>query len=1454
MSSIDDRVVGLKFDNAQFEQGVQQTLASLDALNKGLKLEGATKGINDVQAAANNVQLGHIASAVDDIANHFKAMSIIAITALANIVTRAFDAGASLVKSLTVDPINAGLQEYQTNINAIQTILSNTRWQKTGLNDVTKALDELNHYADLTIYNFTEMAKNIGTFTAAGVKLDVAVNAIKGIANLAAVSGSSAQQASVAMYQLSQAIATGTVKLIDWNSVVNAGLGGKVFQDALVETARVHGVAVDKMIKDAGSFRASLEKGWLKASILTETLARFTGDLSEKQLLSLGYSKEQALASIAMGKDAQEAATKVKTLTQLISTLQEAAGSGWTQTWSIIFGNFNEAKTLFTDVYTTLNQFVSANADARNKLLQAWKDMGGRSVLIEAIGQAFKDVLAFLKPFEEAFRQVFPKTTAQDLYNASVFLLNLSKALQISDENANNLKRTFAGVFALFDIGFQVIKQIIRVLFDLFQSATAGGSGVLEFTGNVGDFIVALDDAIKKGESLTKFFDNLERILQIPIQALRSLGVLIGAVFSGFDPKPTEKAVLEFVSGVDPLTALADTIVAAWAAVISQFTTIVHFFGPIASKFVSWFHDISDAVGGLNFDSLLKAINTGLFASLIYLIHNNFGKEGLGGLFQTLTNSLQTMQHTLRAATLLEIALALGVLAAAVLALSTIDSQKLAVAMAGLTVMFTELIAALALVSRIPKTNVISLYATAASMVVLATAIDVLVIAIKQLSKIDAKGLHRGLISVAVLLGSLVATVKLMPPSERMIATGAGLVVLSGAVKILATVVSDLSQLNWEEMAKGLTATGAILASLALFTRFASTDATSVLSGAGIVLLAAGIKILASAMHDIATLDWESIGKGMTVLAGALTAIGVALTLIPPTSVFSAAGVLIAAASLKLIGDAVAQMGNFSWGEIGKGLTTLAGALTLIGLAISLIPPTAPLSAAGILIVALSLGMLADALKQMGDMKWGTIAKGLVAMAGVLGIIAVSLTLMTGALPGALAVLVVAGALTVLTGVLEALGHMSWGEIIKGLVTLAATFVILGVAGALLGPVVPTLLGFGAAVALIGAGLALAGAGVFLFATGLTALSVAGAAGAAAVVAILSAVIGLIPELVKQLGVALLALIDILAAGIPKIVDFLIKLLLQLFKGLDEILPPLADVIIKLVDLILKILVDAVPKMVDAGLTILLGVLNGIKNHITNVVAVALLIIANFLLGVAKGLPSIIDSGFKLIIAFINGLSKAIDNNSEQLGEAGANLAISIIEGMVKGLHGGISRIADEARKVAKSALNAALDFLGINSPSKEFFNVGRYSDEGFALGLDKFSGMVSKAATGVGEESLASLKDSMKGFNDVIKGPIDLNPVITPVLDLTKVQRDAGELGKLLPMQPIQVNATYASARQAFSDAQTNKNVTDNNNNNAGDTFNYIQNNTSPKALSTADIYRNTKNQLSTAKGGLPK
>ena len=253
--TVDERVVEMRFDNKNFESNVATSMSTLEKFKQKLKFDGATKGLEDINSASKRVNMSGLGSSVDAVSAKFSALQVMGVTALANITNSAVNAGKNIVSALTIDPVKSGFAEYETQMNAVQTILANTQKEGTNVTIVNKALDELNTYADKTIYNFTEMTRNIGTFTAAGAKLDTSVNAIKGIANLAALSGSTSQQASTAMYQLSQALAAGKVQLMDWNSVVNAGMGGQVFQDALIRTSEHLKTGAKEAIKTYGTFR-----------------------------------------------------------------------------------------------------------------------------------------------------------------------------------------------------------------------------------------------------------------------------------------------------------------------------------------------------------------------------------------------------------------------------------------------------------------------------------------------------------------------------------------------------------------------------------------------------------------------------------------------------------------------------------------------------------------------------------------------------------------------------------------------------------------------------------------------------------------------------------------------------------------------------------------------------------------------------------------------------------------------------------------------------------------------------------------------------------------------------------------------------------------------------------------------------------------------------------------------
>lgn len=1461
MSSIDERVVEMKMQNAAFQQGVQQTIRSLEMLNKSLQLQGAAKGLANVTATSqmfdqhilrNRDSLGRFTKGVSEVsastqqfgqkvdgnreavgrfaagvaavsstaqnfnqkmnegrdalgrftsglsntasaanqqsnsikniegnvnglASRFSTLGTIASGALMNIGARAQEAGTRLINSFTFGPILDGFREYETNMNSIQTILANTQSAGTNLKDVTAALDELNHYSDQTIYNFSEMAKNIGTFTAAGVALEPATAAIKGIANLAALSGSNSEQASGAMYQLSQAISAGRVTLEDWNSVVNAGMGGTVFQRALALNAEKMGTLNEGAVKLTGemknvtiggkSFRESItakpgQESWLTSDVLTQTLAQFTGDLSDAELAAQGFSKAQIKAIQDQAKMAKSAATEVKTATQLFGTFKEQLGSGWAQTWQIIFGDFAEAKGLFTGVSESIGGILQRSSEARNKMLKEWDKFGGRTALIDGITNSVKALASVFTPIKDAFRQIFPPTTGKQLADMTKSFRDFTEKLKIGSDTADKLKRTFAGVFAIFGIAVDIIKGVVGVIGDLLGQVTKGSGGFLSFTAKIGDFLVALRNGIKEGKGLENFFKGLGTVLKIPIQLIQKLTGFLGSLFKDTNASGVEKSVEGISSKLEPLGRLGEVVSKIWAKVLTVMQNVGDFFQDLGSRISEVFSNIGlDAgtmFGGLDFSKVLEGLNTGVLTALFFIIKdflsNLGGGDGLRDVLQSIsegigdiTGTFGAMQNTLKAATLLQIALAVGVLAVSMNILSKINAEDLTKASAAITVMFAQLLGSMAIFQKfIGFAGFAKLPFVMGSLILLASAVLILAQSVKQLSGLDWEELAKGLAGLAGVLGLLVGSLKLMPNPKGLISTGLGLIVLAGAIKILVSAVEDLAELDWNELAKGLVGVGALLGSLVLFTMFAKVNKGGLAQGAGLILLATGIKILASSVKDFSKLSWGEIAKGMASLGGGLAIIAGALKLIPPNAVVAGASVLLVSLSLGKVGAALEQLGSMSWGEIGKGLTAMVGALGIIAGALFIIPPTAPLGAAAVLIVAYALQKVTTILSDMAEFSWEEIGKAMVTLAGSLGLIAGAMLLMVGALPGAAALLIVSAALRVLQPVLLSFAEMTWGEIAKGLVMLAGALTIIGVAGVLLIPALPGLVGLGVAVGLLGVGLLSAGAGVFLFATGLTALAAAGAGATAAIVGIVGGLIGLIPELMKQIGKGIIAFAEVIAKAGPAMAKAMTAVMEAIIATVVRVTPKIVDALLRMLTMLLEKLAEYVPRMVDAGMRLITGILNGIAKNIGKMTKAATDVVVNFINGIAKNLPRVIDAGVKLVISFVNGVANAIRSNQAAMNAAGRNLGSAIIEGMVSGIASGIGSVTSAAKKIASSALSAAKSVLGIHSPSKEFEKIGKFVNDGFRKGLDGNKSQIYKAFDDL-KKMLSDLKNSSK-------------------------------------------------------------------------------------------------------------
>ena len=1278
-TTVDERVVEMRFDNKQFEQNIQTSLSSLDKLKKSLNLEGAAKGLETVNDAANKCSgnMSPLSNAVETVRVRFSALEVMAITALQNITNSALAAGKNLVSAFTIDPIKTGFEEYETQINAVQTILANTSSKGTTLDQVNNALDELNHYADMTIYNFTEMTRNIGTFTAAGVDLDTSVAAIKGIANLAAVSGSNSQQASTAMYQLSQALAAGTVKLQDWNSVVNAGMGGQVFQDALKETAKVHGIAIDEMIKDEGSFRETLSKGWLTSDILTETLAKFTGDLNEDQLRTMGYTDDQIKSIMEMGKTANDAATKVKTFTQLFDTLKEAAQSGWTQSWEIIVGDFEEAKELLTEVSDTFSAVINASADARNKMLQDWKDLGGRTMMIEAVKNVFEGLVSVAKPVREAFNEIFPPMTGKQLAEITERIRDLTAKFKMGEESSKNLKNTFKGVFAVLDIVGQAFKAVAGGVGELIGLFLPAGNGVLSLTGSFGEYLVKLDETVKKTDVFGKAVSTVVDIVKIAITFVKTAGEKVKEFGKTAGEKfdfPGFELFHSFLERVhDRMAQIGDGAGKMKSGVIVAFemmgealekckflkvmealwTAVKVIAGGIADAVGTMMGTLAEKLGNADFSGVLDVLNS-IAVGGIALSISKFLKS-VTGILDGVRGCFEAYQTNLKAGTLLKIGAAIALLAGSIVAISLIDSDKLSVSLGAITVLFANLLGAMAIFNKISSdTGKVSKACTA--MIAMSVAVSILAGALKKVSDLDWGELARGLVGIAGLTTIVVASSKAMASGQKQVMKGAtSLIIFGAAIKILASACRDLSKLQWDELGRGLTGVGVLFAEIAVFLRAAKFNGKMLSTATGIVILAAAMKVLASACKDFGQMEWSEIGKGLAGIGGLLAELAVFTNLAGNAKHVMSTGVALIAigAAMKIFASAVKDFGQLQWDEIGRGLTAMGGALAEVAIAVNLMPKNMIGIGTGLVIVGGALEIIANCMSKFGGMQWEEIGRGLTVMGGALAELAISLNFMKGTLGGSAALLVASGALAVLAPVLSILGALSWEAIAKGLISIAGAFTIIGVAGAVLTPLVPTILALSGAFALIGvgvltigAGLLAAGTGLSALAIGFTALATAGAAGATAIVAALTVIVtgiaGLIPAVLTKVGEGIIAICKVIAAGAPAIGEAVKAVVLTLIDVFVSCVPHLADGALQLVVGVLAALVTYTPQIVDLAFKFLIGILEGI----------------------ASNLPSLIKAGVDVLVAFFAGIVDAlrgIDTGALLKGIAGIGLLSAIM-------------------------------------------------------------------------------------------------------------------------------------------------------------------------------------------------
>ena len=1146
--------------------GLEQTNGALGKLKMAISSFG-----NNIGNAMSEFRSAPVVAEIDNIGSAFSKLESVGIVAMGNLVAKAVSAGVQIALGIT-NGIRDGFSEYELQLNSIQTILANTQKEGTNLTQVNTALDQLNTYADKTIYNFAEMTRNIGTFTAAGVDLQTSVNSIKGIANLAAISGSSSQQASTAMYQLSQALATGTVKLMDWNSVVNAGMGGQVFQDLLVQTSEKLGTGAKQYIAAEGSFRDSLQKGWLTSDVLTQSLNILAMDITDvekavQSLVSKGYTEEEARQLVQLAQTAQDAATEVKTFSQLIDTVKEAIGSGLAQSFEILFGDFEEAKDLWTGVSDGINGVISADADARNQLLttgfasgykqliaegivdtQSFQDiltnlggkdyvgglikqygsfekslhagwltagmlkdgvaqltqkvdgyddatkqslgitneqinqlhalneglqngsisadefakkmsqMSGRENVIQGLKNAFSSLGQIFKVVGEAYRNIFPPATGDQVYSLTQKFKAWSETLKPSAETLDRIRRIASGFFSTISIGIQAVKSFADMIATAFGSNGAGAmfDGLFSGAAALGDWLTELNTNIKQ----FGIFDAVAK--------------KVGNTIGGF---------LDRISfGTSSLAGFKAALSNTFSGAFNKIGTALDWVWNKLKDFATWVKDnisAGDIFAGLTGGGIFlvaKKIDD-ILSPIKETIGNLFDKKGDAGAFKgyvnmfsealdTLKKSVSAFTGSIKAFTLLEIAVAISLLANAIRKMAGLRMPDIAVGLAAMGAMMAMLNRSMKSIAKtVDAFDTKGIIKTGIATIAFAKAIEMLAGALQSMGTMDWGSIARGLTAMGGAMVEMAGAMKLLSFSKASISTAVSTVILAKAMQLIVDPLKALGAMDWESIGRGLAAMGGALGEMSLALTVVGKIAgfSSLFAAGSILMVVTGLDDISTALKSLGVMSWEEIGRGLTAMGGALTELAAVIIAVDKisgfSSLFASGAITIVIEGLWDLTTSFNAMAANDWASIGRGVTAMGGALTEVGaviIAVDKISGFSSIFASGaIALVMNGLYTMAQSFTLLAVNSWDEIGRGLTAMGGALG----EIGLVTGALGkiagmsglfGAGTIYVAVQGLEQLATSFQMFASMSWDEIGRGLTAMGgALLTVGGISGAL---------------------------------------------------------------------------------------------------------------------------------------------------------------------------------------------------------------------------------------------------------------------------------------------------------------------------------------------------------------------------------------------------------------------
>lgn len=1090
--TVDNKVVRVQFDNQQFERGVRQTTLSLQNLKQSLKMEDSSKSIEKVTSALKNINLDGLNSALDSIKNRFSVTGMVALNILSSIASRAVFAGQQLVSSFTMTPLIDGLREYELQLQSLQTIYANVSPKGYSLDDVNASLDELNTYADKTIYKFGEMTRNIGTFTAAGVDLKEATKAIQGLSNLSAMTGATAEQSARGLYQVSQALSTGFFRQIDWMSMDNANMSNAQFKDMLVQIAdKRNNNAASNAIKSKGSFRDSLEKQWLTKDVFLEA-SNILGEVVDseeayqnlmKKIIDSGYTEAQAKQFANMAKMAYESATKIKSFTQLVDTLKESLGTGWADIWRTVIGDLSEAKELWTGVYEKINPFIDASSKARLELAKTWKEMGGRTEVINGISNFFDNFVSIAKAVHQAWVDVFPPITAETLYNLSVRFRELSENLKPTEETLSRIGRIAKGLFSILDMGRKTIVGVAKAFAALFHIDLGAP---LELLAKIGDFFTDLNS---KYSTLT--FDVIsEKIKDWKNSIKDGIDSLVNGIkdlFGKIRDKIEDAAGFKPESILDAITAVFVTVIKALPGLITNFRgTIMNIFG-LLGDLKDWIKDhisLDEVMSGISTAGLVvmaksligvaKTIKE-FFDNLPFVGTGGKGKGGDSGsgggpgdiignisnLLNGLTESVKNMTSTIKISQLIIISTSVLMIAKAIDMLAKIDQDKLMGSFGTVTAILAVLGKVMSVMSKFAHEFTLG-NSLSVSMVVIAFTHSVNTIskAIKRLSDLDRSKMMGSATTLAILMGVMVKVMKGLAEVKGLDAAKVSLtlIAMAVAVKVLQNSVISFSEMEPAKLVQGILGIAGAMGVLVLALRAMPTEKVSVFNSLSMLILAFTSDIVANAIVKLSQIDWQAGTNGLAMLAIMLT------EMVLVTKAMSGLGsgflgnmgavIAITALSFDLlvIADAIKKVSEINVDSALPALGVLAGAMVILGGIVTamgyLNPGGAILAGVALTITTNALIPLAQAFTTLSSISSDGVENALRALSTSLVVLA-GITTFLGMLPmgagllGSIALSFISLSLIPISIAFQTLSNIADKDLDKGIKTIIFTIGVL---------------------------------------------------------------------------------------------------------------------------------------------------------------------------------------------------------------------------------------------------------------------------------------------------------------------------------------------------------------------------------------------------------------------------